>query len=86
MANAFANRMRSPGDPAVTAFDITPNDTTDLPQATAAVNVATPGTVRATMLDGSISDLSVNAGAAFPIQATRIWQTGTTATGIKGLV
>lgn len=86
MTDVFANRMRSPNDPAVSVFDITPDDATDLPQVTTALNVATPGTVRVTALDGTISDLSVALGTAFPIRATRVWQSGTTATGIKGLV
>lgn len=86
MTDSFANRMRSPGDPAVSVFDITPNDSADLPQATVALNVATPGTVRVTSLNGSISDLTIMPGVAFPIRATRVWHSGTTATGIRGLV
>ncbi|MDJ0637224.1 MAG: hypothetical protein QNJ20_00205 [Paracoccaceae bacterium] len=86
MSDNFANRMRSPGEPAVSVFDITPDNATDLPQVTTALNVATPGTVRVTALDGSISDLHVAHGTVFPIRATRVWESGTTATGIKGLL
>ena len=86
MADAFADRMRAPTDPAVTVFDITPDDVTDLPHVTTGINVSTPGAVRVSLLDGSIGDLTVSAGTVFPVRATRVWTTGTTATGIRGLV
>lgn len=85
MPDAFANRHRSPVDPAVTAFDITPDDAADLPHVTTGLNVATPGTLRVTTADGSVADVTVHPGHAFPIRATRVWLTGTTATGIRGL-
>ncbi len=86
MPDSFSNRMRSPDDPAVSVFDITPDDGSDLAQVTTALNVTTPGTVRITSLDGSVSDITIAQGVAFPIRATRVWHSGTTATGIKGLV
>lgn len=85
MPNAFGTRHRRPTDPAIAVFDITPDDGTDLPHVTTALNVATPGTIRVTSVDGSVADVTVHPGAAFPIQATRVWLTGTTATGIRGL-
>lgn len=85
MPDAFAERHRRPTDPAVTIFDIIPNDAADLAHVTIALNVATPGTVRVTTADGSTSDVTVNPGHAFPIRARRVWQTGTTATGLRGL-
>ncbi len=86
MPNAFATRTRKPADPAITIFAITPDDTKDLTQITTALNAATPGTVRVTTLDGTTEELSIQPGLAFPVQVKRVWQTGTTATGIKGLV
>ena len=86
MPNSFANRARGANAPSVTVFEVTPDDTTDLPQTTSALNVATPGTVRITTADGSVSDLTIHPGHAFPVRASRIWQTGTSATGIRGLV
>jgi hypothetical protein len=86
MPDVFKSRHRRPTDPAVTVFDITPDDDTDLAQITTALNVATPGTVRVTTADGSVSDVSVHPGASFPIRARRVWQTGTSATGLRGLV
>lgn len=86
MPDAFSTRVRRPSDPAVTVFDIDPDDNADLPQVTTALNVATPGKVRLTTADGSVADLTVHPGLPFPVRAERVWQTGTTATGIRGLV
>lgn len=86
MAASFANSHRRPSDPAVSVFDITPSDSTDLAQPTTALNVATPGTVRVTTTDGSVANVHIHPGQAFPIRATRVWLTDTTATGIRGLV
>ena len=85
MPDSFANRHRTPTDPAVTVFEITPDDGVDLIRATIVLNVAHPGTVRVTTLDGTTSDVVIHPGHAFPIRATRVWLTGTTATGIRGL-
>lgn len=79
-------RHRRPSDPAVSVFDITPDDGADLAQMTTALNVATPGTVRVTTEDGSVSDVTIHPGQSFPIRAARVWLTGTSATGIRGLV
>lgn len=86
MSDPFANRMRSPSDPADTVFDITPNDAADLAQPTTALNVQTPGRVRVTTVDGSEGTISVYPGHTIAIRVARVWQTGTTATGITGLV
>lgn len=78
-------RFRRFTDPATTVFDITPDDAQDLARITTALNVATPGTVRVTTEEGSTADITVHPGIAFPVRARRIWHTGTTATGIRGL-
>ncbi len=85
MPSTSSLRHRRPSDPAVTIFEITPNDNVDLNQVTSGLNVATPGTVRLTTLDGSVSDVTIHPGQSFPVQARRIWLTGTTATGLRGL-
>ena len=85
MTDTFANHMRSPRDPAHSAAEITPDDTNDLDQVTTALNVATPGTVRVTMADGGLVNLTLVAGQTVAVRARRVWQTGTTATGIVGL-
>ena len=86
MSDVFADRVRRPGDPAIALFDIVPNDGADLAQVTTAINVATPGKIRVTTVDGSTSDVSISPGQLFPIRARRVWLSGTTATGIRGLI
>ena len=86
MTSDFGNRHRRPTDPAIRIFEITPDDDSDLAHVTIALNVATPGAVRVTTEDGSTSDVMVHPGDAFPLRARRVWATGTTATGLRGLV
>lgn len=85
MSASFTNRTRRPSDPPVTVFDITPNDGADLERTTTAINVGTPGKVRVTTVDGTTTDIEVRDGESFPICVKRVWLTGTTATGIRGL-
>lgn len=68
--------------PATHLSGVTPNDATDLPVASRAVNVAVSGNVRVTTVGGSTEAVFIAAGVPFPVRATRIWSTGTTATGI----
>ncbi len=81
----FASFPNTADGPPTTLVSITPDDNTDLGLVTTALNVATPGTVRVTMADGSTGDISIDPGHSFPLRATRVWATGTTATGIRGL-
>lgn len=85
MSDAFSNRTRKPTDPAVSIAEIVPDDANDLDRASIALNVNTPGTLRVTMVDGTIGDLSIHPGHALPARVRRIWATGTTATGIRVL-
>lgn len=85
MADMFQSQARSPGDPATRIFDVTPDDASDLPYVTVALNVASPGTVRVTTADGGVGEVSIHPGHAFALRVRRVWQTGTTATGIRGL-
>lgn len=79
-------RHRRLSDPAATVFEIVPDDAVDLPQITTGLNAATPGTIRVTTEDNSVSDITIHPGQVFPIRARRVWQTGTSATGVRGLV
>ena len=85
MPDAFATQRRRPSDPATFVFDITPDDANDLAHVTTALNVATPGTVRVTTVEGSVADVMIHPGMSFPIRAKQVWLTGTSATGIRGL-
>jgi hypothetical protein len=81
----FATFSRTPQLPATSVAEIAPDDAADLAQVTLALNVATPGTVRVTTLEGDVVDVHVAAGVAFPLRVRRVHATGTTATGIRGL-
>jgi len=83
--DTFASFARTPDSPATSVAEIVPDDASDLPRVTLGLNVATPGIVRVTTLSGAVADVHVAAGVAFPIRVERVWATGTTATGIRGL-
>lgn len=82
MSDVFANLATGLESPATYIQSVTPNDSTDLPRAGRALNVAATGSVRLTTVDGTTDTVYVAAGVAFPVRARRIWATGTTATGI----
>jgi len=71
--------------PASRFFDITPNDSTDLAVTTRALMVAVGGTLKVHDDQGNAHSLTVPAGV-LPIRVSRVWATGTDATGITGLV
>jgi hypothetical protein len=81
----YSSFTRSSRLPASSVREVTPNDAADLASASIALSVATPGTVRVTTLDGDTVDVYVAAGVAFPLRVTRVWATGTNATGIRAL-
>lgn len=85
MTDRFASYKAGLESPASELFDIVPDDATDLPVSTRALNVAQSGTVRITTVTGTTATIYVAAGIAFPVRATRIHATGTAATGIVGL-
>lgn len=85
MSDAFAGHQTGLESPAVRIAEITPDDATDLARPCRALNVAAAGTVRVTTIEGDTGTVFVAAGGAFPIRATRVWATGTTATGIVAL-
>lgn len=85
MPSDFSTNHRRASDPAISVFEIIPNDNVDLDHPTTALNVATPGSVRVTTVDGSVADLQIHPGHPFPIRVQRVWMTGTTATGLRGL-
>lgn len=73
-------------DPAQGATAITPNNAVDLAAPTTGIYVGTTGNLRLTTLLGDdVTFVAVPSGALLPIQATRIWATGTTATNMIAL-
>lgn len=82
----FSGHAKSPSGPASSIIDVIPSDSTDLEQVANGLNVATPGLVRVTTAEGSVADVFVAAGTVFPLRVARVWASGTTATGIRGLI
>ena len=69
------------------AFDIVPDDTADLPQITRGFMVSGAGDVAVTLKSGDAITLpGLMAGVVYPFRISKVRDSGTTATGIKGLV
>lgn len=85
MSDKFRRFTRGLSSPPFGGFPVTPNDVTDLPTVTRALNAGGSGTVHVTMQDGSDVTIFIAAGGLLPLRVTRIWATGTTATDIVGL-
>jgi hypothetical protein len=86
MSDPFHAMTSGLQSPASDAFAITPDDATDLPLATRALNVAQSGYVQLETVSGSLATLYIAAGVAFPVRARRVLASGTDATGIVGLL
>lgn len=86
MSDKFATMSTGMTGPADNIFNITPNDGADLATFTRAINVAASGTVAVVTTAGVTGTVYVAAGVAFPVRARRVLATGTSATGIVGMV
>ena len=85
MPDAFANNATGLESPATHIFSVTPSDGSDLAHVSRALNVASSGEVRLTTVGGTTATVFVAAGTTFAVRATRVWQTGTNASGITAL-
>jgi hypothetical protein len=85
MADIFVNHSAGLESPASRLVAVTPSDSADLAFVSRALNVAVAGPVRLTTLGGDTVTVQIAAGIAFPVRAQRVWQTGTTATGIVAM-
>lgn len=79
--------MNSPGltAPHVRCALVTPADGSDLPFLTRGLSIAGAGAVRVTTAAGdtvTIPSGALAAGVVHPLRVSRVWSTGTTATGI----
>ena len=84
--DTFAKHSRSLTAPPEEAVAIAPENSADLAFATRALYVGTGGDVRLRMLGGAeITLANLASGSLIPIRATRVFATGTTATGLIGL-
>lgn len=82
MADLFENHASKLESPFSNAADVVPSDSTDLPMIPRALYCTGIGNVRVTMRSGAIVTLPMLAGAPLPARVSRVWATGTTATGI----
>jgi hypothetical protein len=85
MSDRFENHMPGLESPAAFLLPVTPDDAADLPVTSRALNVTQSGLVQVTTSGGSVASVYIAAGTAFPVRATRVWASGTTATGITAL-
>lgn len=85
MPDSFLNSQPGLSSPPENHQAIVPNDTNDLVNVTRAINVQTAGVLQVTLKGGTTGPVYVGAGIPFPLRATRVWATGTTATGIVGM-
>ena len=85
MSDPFRTYSGGLESPPTFGASVTPDDGADLAVPSRAINVAQAGSVRVTTLGGDTVTVFVAAGGVFPLRASRIWATGTTATGIVAL-
>jgi hypothetical protein len=85
MSDRFENHTPGLESPAAFLLPVIPDDATDLPVTSRALNVTQSGRVQLTTSGGSVASVYIAAGTAFPVRATRVWASGTTATGITAL-
>ena len=79
--------MGHPSDaPALRWFAITKHDSNKLPFQPRSIYVGGAGTVRAKSSHGDVADFIAPAGGTIPICPEMILETGTTATGLVGLL
>lgn len=69
-------------DPALGFTVVTPDDAADLEYISREIRVATGGDLKVTTVDGTTGVIPVINNDRLPLQVTRIWATGTTASGI----
>lgn len=87
MIDRFSGNAPSLTAPASHAFAITPADNADLPEVPRALYCGHGGNIAATMASGAaLTFTNLPDGALLPIRLSRIAATGTTASGLVGLV
>lgn len=85
MNDLFQNHSPSLESPAMHLQPVIPSDEADLAFVTRAIAVGSDGFVQMTTKSGATGRVFVVAGAPFPIRASRIWSSGTTASDIVAL-
>lgn len=82
MADPFENHASKLESPFSHALTITPNNTDDLSITPRALYCTGPGVVQVTMIGGGVAVFPMVFGVPLPARVRRVWNTGTTATGI----
>lgn len=83
MTDTFRKHSRGLTAPPENATAIQPADGTPLSHASRAIYVGGAGTLRVEMLNGeAVSLIGVAAGSLLPIRVRKVFQTGTTASGL----
>jgi hypothetical protein len=72
------------------SYPITPSDSVDIQiagvtEGIASLYVSVAGDVKFTAIDGSVDTWAVTDNQIIPVAMKRVWSTGTTATGLKGI-
>jgi hypothetical protein len=86
MVDKFATHSAGLDSPASDVFPIIPDDVTDLAVATRAIRANAAGDVVLVTMEGNERTAKFADGETRAIRATRIKATGTTATGLEGMV
>ncbi|MFK0332444.1 hypothetical protein ACIQUB_15050 [Rhizobium sp. NPDC090275] len=87
MSDRFASHTPSLTGPASGGFPITPDDTMALPETTRALYVGGGGSLAVEMASGAVLTFEgVADGMLLPLRVSRVRASGTTASGIIGLV
>lgn len=87
ISDPFESHHAGLNSPIEGGFDIVPDDATDLPAVTRALMVTTAGTVAVRLLNGQTLSLpGLTPGVLYPFRVLRVLVSGTTATGVKGLI
>ena len=82
--NDFASYQRGFNSPGIHSFAITGDDNNDLSHVSR-VRVDVAGTVKFTTLGGDTDTWTCVAGEIIPLLITRVFATGTSATGLHGI-
>lgn len=83
----FQTHATSKTMPPEGGFVVVPNDAQDLREVIRGVMVAVAGDVRVALISGDVVTLpSLRPGVQYAFRATQIFASGTTASGIVGLV
>lgn len=68
--------------PITGAVALTTSDSVDLTEISVNLYVGVGGTLKLTMMDGSVVSYAAIAAGRHPLRVKRVWATGTSATGI----